>query len=77
VDAINRSFGARMTTDLVVRAFEQAVATRRPAAGLIHHSDRGSQYWSHEYQALLGQHGLRASMSRTGNCYDNAPAESF
>jgi putative transposase len=76
-EIVGRSFGARLTTDLVVRAFEQAVAARRPAAGLIHHSDRGSQYCSHEYQALLRRHGMRCSMSRKGNCYDNAPVESF
>ncbi len=76
-EIVGRSFGERMTTDLVVRAFEQAVAARRPAAGLIHHSDRGSQYCSHEYQALLRGHEIRASMSRKGNCYDNAPIESF
>jgi len=76
-EVVGRSFGARMTTDLVVRAFEQAVLARRPSAGLIHHSDRGSQYCSHEYQALLRGHEMRVSMSRKGNCYDNAPAESF
>lgn len=76
-EVVGRSFGARMTTDLVARAFAQAVAARRPAPGLIHHSDRGSQYCSHEYQGLLAGHGMRASMSRKGNCYDNAPAESF
>jgi putative transposase len=74
---VGRSFGARMTTDLVVRALTQAIAARRPAAGLVHHSDRGSQYCSHEYQALLKGHGMRVSMSRKGNCYDNAPVESF
>ncbi len=66
-----------MTTDLIVRALEQAVATRRPSSGLIHHSDRGSQYCSHEYRGLVASYGLRASMSRKGNCYDNAPVESF
>ncbi len=76
-EIVGRSFGARMTTDLVVRAFEQAVSARRPAPGLIHHSDRGSQYCSHEYQALLRRHELKVSMSRKGNCYDNAPVESF
>ncbi len=76
-EIIGRAFGERMTTDLVRRALEQAVATRRPAPGLIHHSDRGSQYCSHEYQALLHAYGMRASMSRKGNCYDNAPVESF
>ncbi len=72
-----RAFGSRMTTDLVVRALEQAVAVRRPAAGLIHHSDRGSQYCSDEYQALLRGYEMRVSMSRKGNCYDNAPVENF
>jgi putative transposase len=76
-EIVGRSFGERMTTDLVVRALEQAVATRRPAEGLIHHSDRGSQYCSHEYQGMVAQHGMRVSMSRKGNCYDNAPVESF
>ncbi|WP_321854953.1 IS3 family transposase, partial [Burkholderia cenocepacia] len=54
-----------------------AVATRRPPAGLIHHSDRGSQYCALAYQALIGQFDMRPSMSRRGNCYDNAPIESF
>ncbi len=49
----------------------------RPPAGLIHHSDRGSQYTSRAYRALLAKHRLQASMSRTGNAYDNAPMESF
>jgi len=76
-EIVGRSFGDRMTTDLVVRALEQAVVTRRPTSGLVHHSDRGSQYCSHEYQALLGSYEMRVSMSRKGNCYDNAPVESF
>jgi putative transposase len=76
-EIVGRSFGERMTTDLIVRAFEQAVSARRPAAGLIHHSDRGSQYCSGEYQALLRRHEMKVSMSRKGNCYDNAPVESF
>jgi putative transposase len=76
-EIVGRSFGARMTTDLIVCALKQAVAMRRPPPGLIHHSDRGSQYCSHEYQALLHSSGLRVSMSRKGNCYDNAPVESF
>ncbi len=76
-EIVGRSFGSRMTTDLVVRALEQAVAARRPAAGLTHHSDRGSQYCSSEYQELLGSYGMSMSMSRKGNCYDNAPVESF
>jgi transposase InsO family protein len=76
-EIVGRSFGARMTTELVVRALGQAVSARRPAPGLIHHSDRGSQYCSHEYQALPRGHGMRPSMSRKGNCYDNAPIESL
>jgi transposase InsO family protein len=55
----------------------RAVSTRRPRPGLIHHSDRGSQYCSHQYRNLLDQFHMRASMSRKGNCYDNAPMESF
>ena len=76
-EVVGRSLGERMTTELVARALAQAVAVRRPATGLIHHSDRGSQYCSHEYQALLRGHKLRVSMSRKGNCYDNACIESF
>lgn len=76
-EIVGRSCGERLTTDLVVRAFEQAVSARRPAAGLTHHSDRGSQYCSREYQALLASYEMRCSMSRKGNCYDNAPVESF
>ena len=49
----------------------------RPEKGLLHHSDRGSQYCSHEYQGLLRQFGLEVSMSGSGNCFDNAPMESF
>ena len=76
-EVVGRSFGERMTTDLVVQALERAVSVRRPTPGLIHHSDRGSQYCSREYQGLLASYGMRASMSRKGNCYDNAPIESF
>ncbi len=76
-EIVGRAFGERMTTDLVVRALDQAVAVRRPARDLIHHSDRGSQYCSAEYRGLLESFMMRASMSRKGNCYDNAPVESF
>ncbi|OPY85413.1 MAG: Integrase core domain protein [Smithella sp. PtaU1.Bin162] len=55
----------------------RAVAAKRPAAGLIHHFDRVSQYCAQEYGLLLGRFGMKASMSREGNCYDNAPMESF
>ena len=50
---------------------------RKPAPGLIHHSDRGSQYASHDFQARLKEYGMTCSMSRKGNCWDNAPTESF
>lgn len=63
--------------DLALGALHMARATRRPAASLIHHSDRGSTYTSTEYQAELAAYGMRASMSRKGDCYDNAVAESF
>ncbi len=66
-----------MKKELVSRSLFKAVASRRPGKGLIHHSDRGSQYCAHEYRRLLAQLGIVASMSRKGNCYDNAPMESF
>jgi putative transposase len=66
-----------MTKNLVSQSLMRAVTAKRPAAGLIHHSDRGSQYCAREYTSLLDRFGIRASMSRKGNCYDNAPMESF
>jgi putative transposase len=63
--------------ELTLSALRMACLTRRPAAGLIHHSDRGAQYAAAPYRALLAAHGMRPSMSRPGNCYDNAVAESF
>jgi len=63
--------------ELAVSALEMAITTRRPAPGLIHHSDRGSQYACADYRAVLERHGMIASMSRKGNCWDNAVAESF
>jgi transposase InsO family protein len=63
--------------ELVVSALEMAITARRPAPGLIHRSDRGSQYAGEAYRAVLERHGMRASMSRKGNCWDNAVAESF
>jgi putative transposase len=62
---------------LVLAALDHALQRRRPPAGLLHHSDRGSQYASAEYQALLAQAKMRSSMSRKGNCWDNAVMESF
>lgn len=66
-----------LEVELAVSALRMALETRRPAPGLIHHSDRGSQYAANEYRTELTAHGMRASMSRKGNCYDNAVAESF
>ena len=66
-----------MHVSLVLSALRQALAQRRPPVGLLHHSDRGSQYAAHEYTAALAAAGLVASMSRAGNCYDNAFIESF
>jgi putative transposase len=63
--------------ELVERALDQALARRRPKAGLLHHSDRGSQYTSRAYRAYLEQSGIQPSMSRKGNCWDNAVMESF
>lgn len=69
--------GDRMTTDLVLAALDQAYNAHKPSDGLLHHSDRGSQYTSEEYRARLQQYKMKASMSRKGNCYDNACIESF
>ena len=69
--------GDRLHRDLALAALRKALAVRRPAAGLIHHSDRGSQYCSVDYQAELGKHGVLISMSAKGNCYDNAMVETF
>jgi putative transposase len=66
-----------LETELVCAAWHMAVARRQPAAGLIHHSDRGSQYTSDQYQLLLRARRATISMSRRGNCWDNAPTESF
>jgi transposase InsO family protein len=62
---------------LTLDALRMALADRRPAAGLVHHSDRGSHYASHAYRTLLAAHGVIRSMSRRGDCWDNAVAESF
>lgn len=65
----------RMKRDLPMTALRRAIALRQPAPGLIHHSDRGSQYCSADYQRLLGSAGMEPSMSGKGNCYDNAMVE--
>lgn len=64
-------------TELCLNALNMAIKARAPGAGLVHHSDRGSQYASHAYRQALEQHGIIASMSRRGDCWDNAVAESF
>ena len=71
------SMGETLESGLVTDALEMALAQRGPARGLLMHSDRGSQYASLEYQDLLEENGLRCSMSRKGNCWDNAVVESF
>jgi len=61
----------RMKRDLAIRALDMAVALRQPPKGCIHHTDRGSQYCSHDYQKRLSRHGFKVSMSGKGNCYNN------
>jgi putative transposase len=67
----------RMKTQLVLDALAMAYWKRKPSKGLLHHSDRGSQYASHDYQKQLMNYGMIPSMSRKGNCWDNAPTERF
>lgn len=76
-ELVGYAMSERMTKAVVMQALFRAVATKRPSPGLIHHSDRGSQYCAHDYQKILKQFGMIASMSRKGNCWDNAPMESF
>ena len=71
------SLATYMRVDLVIAALRDAIGRESPPHGVILHSDRGSQYASKEYRALLHQHGFLQSMSRRGNCWDNAPMESF
>jgi putative transposase len=71
------SMSDTLATELPLRAMNMAIATRRPPRGLLHHTDRGCQYASIEYRQVLEAHGMIASMSRKGNCWDNAVAESF
>ena len=82
IDLFNRevvgwSLKPRMTADIATDALTMAWFRRKPAAGLIHHSDRGSQYASHVFQAKLAEYGMLCSMSRKGNCWDNAPTENW
>jgi putative transposase len=71
------SMGTDMRADLTARALRMALGQRQPGTGLMHHSDRGVQYAANHYQQLLQRHGIRCSMSRKGNCWDNACVESF
>ena len=76
-EIVGYALGSRITKNLVIKSLLMAVKIKQPEAGLIHHSDRGSQYCSYDYVKLLGRFNIRASMSGKGNCYDNAPMESF
>lgn len=71
------SMDRTMTRKLTIDALEMAVKRRDPQGGLLHHSDRGTQYASDEFRDILGRYGMTCSMSRKGNCWDNAPMESF
>ncbi len=71
------AMGERLTGRLAEQALLMALANRQPRAGLLHHSDRGSQYAAMNYQQVLTTHGITPSMSRKGNCWDNACVESF
>jgi putative transposase len=75
--AVGWAMSERITDDLTLDALGMALARRRPPPGLLHHSDRGSQYASGDYRTLLERHGIVCSMSRRGDCWDNAVAESF
>jgi len=72
-EIVGYAMSDRMTKNLISESLFRAIRARHPVKGLIHHSDRGSQYCSHEYRQLLDRFGLAVSMSGKGNCYDNAP----
>lgn len=74
---IGWAMGSSLETALPLAALHMALRRRRPGAGLLHHSDRGCLYASAAYRSTLAEHGCIASMSRRGNCYDNATMESF
>jgi putative transposase len=74
---VGYAVGKRIDVRLTLAALRTAIAARQPPPGCIHHSDRGSQYAADDYRAELAKHGLRGSMGRRGNPYDNAKAESF
>lgn len=75
--AVGWSMSESLDRGLVIDALTMAYRRRRPGEGLLHHSDRGSQYASEDYRNLLGEYGMQMSMSRKGDCWDNAPMESF
>jgi transposase InsO family protein len=75
-EVVGWSLKPRMTADIVTDALTMAWFRKHPAPGLLHHSDRGSQYASHAFQDRLKEYGMVCSMSRKGNCWDNAPTES-
>ena len=76
-EIVGYALGERITKDLIVSSLLMAIKRKQPGPGLIHHSDRGSQYCSGDFVKLLDIFKMKASMSRRGNCYDNAPMESF
>ena len=76
-ELVGYAINKRMTADLVCRALNMAIKNKRPSKELIVHSDRGSQYCSHAYHKIIKQHQFTGSMSGRGNCFDNAPIESF
>ncbi|WP_426138839.1 IS3 family transposase [Psychrobacter sp. TWR1-1-1] len=76
-ELVGYAINKRMTADLVCKALSMAIKNKRPNKGLIVHSDRGSQYCSHAYHKIIKQHQFIGSMSGKGNCFDNAPIESF
>jgi transposase InsO family protein len=76
-EIVGYAMSERLKKSLVSESLFRSIAAKRPAKGLIHHSDRGSQYCSYEYVKLLRHFGMEVSMSGKGNCYDNAPMESF
>nr|WP_181716734.1 IS3 family transposase [Psychrobacter sp.] len=76
-ELVGYAINKRMTADLVCRALNMAIKNKRPSQGLIVHSDRGSQYCSHAYHKIIKRHQFVGSMSAKGNCFDNAPIESF
>jgi transposase InsO family protein len=76
-EVVGWATSSRITRHLAIEALRMALGRRNPEKGILHHSDRGSQYASTDYQKILKEHDIVCSMSRKGNCYDNAVAESF